>query len=403
MTSGRFSLTWMKTTSRSIDPAWQAALLNWAAARLGLGLWAAWIWLQELMPVSAGSFYFSIAPLVDGWQGALLGMWQRWDGIHYQAIAEQFYSVDLSVFFPAYPLLARFFAQATGLPALAVLLAISAIATLLDFVLLYQITRDLFSPSTASQTLLCLVLFPTSFFLFGVFPQSLALLWMLLAYRQAGRGRWLAAGLAGLLGGLTHGSVLPLSAMLLVQALQALRAGWRTLPVGRGRFLLRGLALLSVVVLPLLGMALFLAWREAAGFPSFFVIQETKFFRIFSTPWETLWVVVQSFPAGYLRNWVLIFNTLILLLAAGTIAWGWRRLPLALNVYQVVFLFFFLSSRQVDDPLVSLNRYIVGMFPMFMVLGLQKMRAVGKLAYFGASLLMLMGVSAMFFMWKWIG
>ena len=372
------ALAWIRATPRTLDPAWQAALLNWGAARVGLGLWAAWIWLQELMPVSAGSFYFTIAPVVEGWQGALLGMWQRWDGIHYQAIAEQFYSADLSVFFPAYPLLARFFAQASGLPALAVLLAISAMRGPAGFVLLYQTARDLFSAATASQTLLCLVLFPD--LVFSVRHLSpVAGLAVDAAGLSPGRARALAVRRAGRSAGRTDPRLRAAAGRhAAVQALLALRGDWLSLPAGKGRFVLRGLARLSVVALPLLGMALFLAWREAMGFPSFFVIQETRYLADFLDPWETLWVVLQSFPAGYLRNWVLIFNTLILLLAVGTIIWGWRRLPLALNVYQMVFLFFLLSSRQVDDPLVSLNRYIWACFPCLSFWRHpRKMRAVG--------------------------
>jgi hypothetical protein len=100
---------------------------------------------------------------------------------------------------------------------------------------------------------------------------------------------------------------------------------------------------------------------------------------------------------------VLGLNTLELALAVAAVIWGWRFLPAALNVYQVVFLLFILSSRGVEDPLVCFNRYIVVLFPMFLVMSQQKMGTPGKLIYFGVSMVLLMGVSAMFFMWKWVG
>ncbi len=389
------ALAWIKATPTALDPAWRAALWHGAAARLGLALWAAWIWLQGLMPVTAGSFYFTVAPLLDGWQGALLGMWQRWDGIYYQAIAETFYSTErLTAFFPAYPLLGRVVAQLTGLPVLAALLAISACATLISLVLLHRTAADLFSNMAADRAVQSALLFPTAFFLFGVYPQSLVLLWMLLAYDQARRERWLAAGLAGLLAGLTHGTVLPLAAMLAVQAGLALR---------RSRFGLRWLALPAVAGLPLLGTALFLAWREAMGFPVFNALLVENWERVVSPPWETLWALVQYFPANVGRNWVIVLNTAVLVAAVGAVIWGIRRLPLALNVYQIILLLYLLSNRVTSDPLLSLNRYVLVMFPMYLAFGAIPAGRARRMALFALGVITSLGVSGMFFMWKWIG
>ena len=125
--------------------------------------------------------------------------------------------------------------------------------------------------------------------------------------------------------------------------------------------------------------------------------------RGFFAPWETVGIILQQFPGGVLYNWVLGLNLLELGVALAAIIGGWRFLPAALNVYQVVFLFFILSSRGVNDPLVCFNRYIVVLFPMFLVMGRLKMGTTGKMVYFGVSLLLVLGVSAMFFMWKWVG
>ena len=391
-----------KTAALAFNPSWRIALLNWAAVRLGLGVWGAWIWFQQLMP-AGGYFYFKVAPVLEGWQGALLGMWQRWDGIHYQYIAEHFYTTDLSAFFPAYPLIGRFFVQVTGLPTLTVLVLFSTLVTLLDFVLLYKIARDLFSDSVAAQTLTALILFPTSFILFGIFPQALALLWILLAYRQAERGHWLAAGLAGLLAGLTHGTVLPLTVMLFVQAVQSIWPDRHLFRSQKWRSSLRWGAMLSAAVLPFLGMALFLAWREAMGLPSFFMLQNTIWSRFFSPPWETLGIVLRSFPFGWVENWVLGINSLELILAIWAVVVGWRYLPLSLNIYQISFLLYILSSRAANDPLLSFNRLIVIMFPMYIVMGRQNFNRLGKLIAFGVGFLLTLGMSAMFFMWKWVG
>ena len=238
------------------------------------------------------------------------------------------------------------------------------------------------------------LIFPTAFFLFGIYPLALLLLWTLLAYRQARHGHWLAAGLAGLLAGLTHVTILPLAAMLFVQAIQAFpnNHSW-----------LRRLALLAVAALPVLGAALFLAWREFMGFPAITALQTDSWNRFISFPWTTLWVLVTGFPGLYLGNWVLFLNTAVLVVAVAAIIWGLRHLPLALTVYQVGLLLFVLSSGLTFDPLQSLDRYILAVFPVFFALASVARGRLGRVIYFAIGLLLSLGISAMFFMWKWIG
>ncbi len=388
---GGVARTWNR-----LDPAWQAALPAWLAGRLGYSLWAYWIWLQQLMPVTSGEYYRDVPPLLEGWSGALLGMWQRWDSIYYQMIAEQFYtSAKVSVFFPAYPILGRVVMQLTGLPSVAALLLVSSLATLFSLVLLYRTAHDLFPQAELARLAVQrAVLFPTAFFLFAIYPQSLALLWMLLAYRQAQRGRWLVAGLAGLLAGLTHITIISLAVMLALQVWPALRAarGW-----------LRPLALLSVPGLPLVGAGLFLGWREWMGFPSMAAMQTGSWERYIAFPWTTLWVWLSGFPGNYLGNWVLFLNTALLALAVGVIIWGLRRLSLALTLYQAGLVLFTLSSGLTFDPLQSFDRYVLALFPVFIALAVPMRGRWGRVLYFAISLLISMGISAMFFMWKWIG
>ena len=384
-----------KKTLIAMDPAWRTALLEWAAVRLGLAAWAAWIWFQQLMPVTGGYFYYTVAPLLDGWQGALMGMWQRWDSIHYQAIAENFYSADyLSAFFPAYPLLGRFLSGISGLSPLAALLILSNLAVLFSLVLLHRITLDLFGEKAAGRSLLSMLLFPTAFFLFGAYPQSLSLLWMLLAYDQARRGHWLIVGLTGLIAGMTHGTVVPMAAMLAVQAFETLRGS---------RFSVRWLALTGVIGMPFLGTALFMAWREAMGFPAFIDVQMLGWDRIVGFPWEPIMALFQGFPGNYMGNWVLFLNTALLVVAGFSVYWAIRHLPLALKVYQVTLFLFLLTTRSTFDPLLSFDRFILVMFPLFIFLGAVRRGKIGNMVYFSVSVLLSMGVSAMYFMWKWIG
>jgi hypothetical protein len=263
-------------------------------------------------------------------------------------------------------------------------------------VLLYQIAHDLpLEEGTAKRSIFCLALFPTAFYLFGIFPQSLALLWILLAYQQAQRGHWLAASLAGLLAGLTHSTVVPLVILLAVQSIQALHGN---------RFSIRWPALLSVPFFPLLGIAIFLAWRVWMGYPSMVTVQIQNWGHYFSPPWKTLLTLTNYLLANGISNWVVVFNTILLGLSIYFAIWGLRYLPFSLNLYQISLLIFLLSTPQgINDPLVSFNRYILLQFPMILGIGSFRLGHYTRLVLFAFSLLISLWVSAMFFMWKWVG
>jgi hypothetical protein len=390
--------TRIRSGFRSLAPSWKESLLSGLAARIVLGIWAAIFFIRHLIPPESSlssDFYFTVTPLLHGLDGALLGMWQRWDGIHYQVIAESGYNQIESVYFPAYPFLARTLSQVTGLPVMVFLLFISALAAFFCLVLIYQITSSLLpQPSAPRQAMLGLLLFPTSFFLFAAYPQSLALLWILLAYQQAQHQHWLAASLAGLLAGLTHGTVVPLAAMLAVQAIQVLRGQ---------KFSLRWPALLSVPIMPLLGLGIFLAWRERMGY---LILSPAQYQwpRVFSFPWDTLWADVLYLFNHMPPEWFALFNAALLILAVIASIWGLRHLPLALNVYQLGLLIFILSSRVMGtDPLISFNRLILIQFPFFIAVGALPLNAFRSRALITGALTACLFVSALFFMWHWVG
>lgn len=129
---------------------------------------------------------------------------------------------------------------------------------------------------------------------------------------------------------------------------------WQVLPALRAeRSWLRRLALLCVPGLPLLGVGLFLVWREFMGFPGMAEMQTTDRQRFISYPLSTLWVLITGFPGNFLGNWVLFLNTGLLALSVGVIVWGLRRLPAALSVYQAGLVLFTLSSGMKIRPLAK--------------------------------------------------
>jgi hypothetical protein len=164
-----------------------------------------------------------------------------------------------------------------------------------------------------------------------------------------------------------------------------------------------GAALVGAVSLPLLGTAIFLAWRSAMGFPAMNISMAVDWGRLVSTPWETIGMLALNFPTLAQDNWLILFNTPILLLAIGMLIAGWRQLPVELKVYQVTIILYLLSTHTVYDPLTSLNRYILLAFPLFLTMGTLSMSRAARIAVFGAGVFLSLTISGFFFLWKWIG
>ncbi len=373
---------------------WRWASTIWLITRLVLSSWGAVLWALDLIPTTLETdFYFGVEPIAEGWTGILLGVWQRWDGIHFIRIAERGYSdADLSVFFPLYPLTARLLSRLTGAGSLMALLIISNLASCFAWVVLYRIVKADLLLTTARRAVVAYALFPTGFFLFAPYPESLSLLLVLLAYWSALCSRWRLVAATSLAAGLTRPTIFPLILLLGPIA-------WRYWRANESSD--RWLALASVLGAGF-GMGGFLAWRVWAGFPAYSLLQRQHWTWAARWPWQAFlavpeWIVEGSFSvAGWLGLGVL------LLLLAATV-WGLRHLPKEMVLYQASMLLFLLSFSRQIEPLASLGRHALLMFPLFVALAAwsQTSQRTLFLAAIGVGLgLFFVG---QFIMWGWVG
>jgi len=378
-----------------IPPAWRWALLAFFTGRVGLSLWGWIVWAIGLVPLNPnGVYYYEISPILKGPEAAWLGVWQRWDALHYTRIALNGYSSpDVTAFFPLYPLISRAISQISGLPVLVSLILVSNAALLLSLVILYQIVEEFTTTSLARRSLFCLVLFPTAFFFYAPYPQSLALLLILASFQSARKQHFFWAAAAGLAAGLTHSTVVPL---VLVLALEA----WKT--IRSNRHPLRWATLLAAAT-PLMGTALFLSWRVSQGFPSLSKLLWEVWGRGTQWPWQALLDIPRVFQSVFfpISGWA---NLLFLVLALCSSVWAIRRLPIPLWVYQWTLLGFILSTTLEIEPLGSFNRYILLMFPTYLALGTwsRHSRLTGWLVFTTMAIMQLY-LSMLFFIWGWVG
>lgn len=390
----------MMTTSNGqnrkwlLSAEWRWSLGIWLSLRIFLTILGALLYSADLPMVDIREpFYFGVQPIRQGIEAPLLGVWQRWDAVYYIRIADFGYnSVDLSAYFPLYPLLARQISQVLGIPSILSLEIISNLAYLFALVLLFRIVTERVSADLARRTLLITAFFPTAFFFFAPYPMSAVFLFVLLAYRATYRRRWLLAALAGLCAGLSHSTVIPLAVLLFIPVVDYLR----THPPR--------IAYLTLLVpgVPFLGTAIFLLWRTAAGFPDFSAIMLEGWGRQTLFPWQTLLEIPRLFTTKYfaVSGWL---NVLLLLLAVMALFWSLRRLRLELWLYMLTALLFLLSTSVEHEPLSSFNRYILLCFPLFIILAKWARNFWLRLLILGTEGLMFLYFSTMFFMWAWVG
>jgi hypothetical protein len=185
--------------------AWRTPLLIAAgtvlALRVVLGLWAAFV-LARFPINDLPTLYEHVGfPLQGtGW----VAPWEREDALWYEKIAVQGYSTDgTTTFFPLLPLLMRLVNLVTGNIATAGVV-VGTLTAIIAFALLYRLIEVETDPATAGRTLAYTALFPTAFFFYSGFTESLFLALAVGGFWAVRAGRWPLAVLLVALAGLTR-------------------------------------------------------------------------------------------------------------------------------------------------------------------------------------------------------
>jgi hypothetical protein len=370
-------------------------LLVWAAA-------AATIALFGFGP-TRGAFDPSITR-GSGWLGRVLAApAARWDSAWYLVIAHFGYRPDLGsfteprdAFFPLYPLGLRGIAW-LGVPAIlaGVLLSTAALAGALYGI--HRLTTleldrrpDAGTRDSARLAVLLTAFAPMAFFLSAVYSESLYLALSVAVFWSARQGRWALAGVLGALAGATRSTGL----VLLLPALVIYLYGPREdrspdfERQGRARLLGRYRLRPDVLWLGLMpaGVALFGLWLALDGGSVLapFHAQEV-WGRELAGPFVGVWDGIRAAFEGVRQ--LLSFQTrhiyypsasgsptvaashnvsllAFLLMAIPMLVWTARRLPGAYLAYVVAALALPLSYPVPAQPLMSLPRFLLVLFPL---------------------------------------
>jgi Gpi18-like mannosyltransferase len=328
-----------------------------------------------------------ILPVSTFWE-----QWRHWDTNFYVQIATQGYTNRQEMaFFPLYPLLIRGVMVFARNPMISGIL-ISNIADLILCVVLYRLVEEDFGKERAYSTVLYFSIFPSAFFFSGVYTESLFLCLSILTFYQIRHRNWLLAGLFACFAGLTRPDgvylTIPFCYAYLSRIWQQQDLSSRAI-FAKGQFirLLKGLRwdVLSGLLF-VGGVVLFMAF----GYDHFqdilaFVHAHAYWSRHTAFPgWGMLvsaWTILHNgiFSFTSMRN-VLSLGTDVFVLPLILLSFvGPWKLPPRLwgySIYSLVlFIYFQLVPVSGPFPLESMERFLLEIFPAFIILsGLSKYR-----------------------------
>jgi hypothetical protein len=135
---------------------------------------------------------------------------------------------------------------------------------------------------------------------------------------------------------------------------------------------------------------------------SLFSTYEGELHARFVLPWDNF-AAMFALIANARASWIDWINLVATILFAGMVALAWRRVPYAYGMFVALMWLAPLLRMTTTQPLVSMARYALALFPVFMLWGVW-----GKNAWINRAILYLafplnLFFSAQFVMWGWVG
>ena len=366
-------------------------------------------------------------PPFSGWAALLIEPWTRWDGQWYLKIVEQGYGLERYVidgrevvthastaFFPLYPGLIWLLSRSLSIPSALAGTLISGLATLGGLLVIHRLVTREFDAAVADRAVRYLLIFPTAFFLFAVYAEGLFLFLSALALASARHQRWWPAALwAGLAAGARPNGIV-VGLIVGVEYLAWLRRSRRWPRWEAASFLLAPSGLVAYLVYLQIGFGDPFVFIEAQ--------QNVVWHRRPVALWELIPNILTSvnlLPSGLLEPQRITepmrldlyyggyhefegFNLVFSVGALAVAVLSYRRIPLSWTLYSVALLLSALSLPNPDVPLQVMPRYMLPVFPLFVMLALWGHKpAVDRL--FAYPFLVLLGIfTVRFATWYWV-
>jgi hypothetical protein len=300
----------------------------------------------------------------------LFGIWNRWDAGHYLNIAQFGYTAvgerrfDIA-FFPLYPALVSVFIFLTGNEILSAFL-VSGIASVALGVLFYHLVKTDFDEDTAMSAVWLLFVFPTAYFLHIPYTESLFLALVVGSFLFARKGNWLLAGILGFLACTTRINGLILCLALPFEILIV----WRATRRFDWRWLWLGLIPLGFV------FYLLLNYYVTGSSLAFLDVQREHWGKHLDFPWKSIWkqILYVRIQQNSISQMFGLMELLFIGIGFFSTVLGWRHLRVSYRVWMIANWLLFVSTSW----LLSVPRYTLTMFPIFILFALASKNWLAK-------------------------
>jgi len=365
-------------------PAWfrLAVWRGWLAApafKESLGVWGVTRVMFVLLTYFGVILFHSKlrGNVLQSFAHSMLPAWgdTRWDTFWYLNIARRGYEwktaavTSPTAFFPLYPLLIHIGVFLSHRSYVVVALVLSNLSFLAALVYLWRLAAWELGKRVAGRTVLYIAIFPTALFFFAGYTESLFLLLTVACFYHLRRHDWLWAGVFGALASATRVTGILLVAPFAFEYARACNFSPRRMVSPR---------LLALLLVPA-GLFAFMAYlRYSVGDAWAFTHSQAAWQKIFTVRlWagllgsvRQLWVLPSA--SFYEAHNVINLAAALLFLTCTVLAA--RKLPAAYTLYLVAFWLVTLSSPALAGgypvPLISMSRYVLVLFPVFLYFGI---------------------------------
>ncbi len=317
----------------------------------------------------------------------------KWDAHWYTYIAVQGYDEQSVVFFPVLVVLIRVVA-AFGLDYGIAGLLVCNIFALLSFAAMHAALSLDFSPQTVSRALLAYAVMPTAVFLNSIYTEPLFITFSLTCVYFARQGQWWQAGSCAALATLTRNLgvclVFSLAYEYYVRRKPRDPLAWPLLALGLAPSALAGFMLYNAI---------------SFGDPVAFVHSQQAWGRTFGWPGDNfvrnlghMAALLPNTQAGIALDTFLVLTGFVGLCAA-TFARG----PMPASFLIIGWLWFLIPLFSTSSflPLYSISRFVLVVFPLYVVFARMPKTIFACLIIINALLLSLCTI--LFVNWYWVG
>lgn len=304
--------------------------------------------------------------------------WANFDGVHYiRIIKEGYLSQNSQAFFPLFPIIIRSANLIFGNYLFAGLI-LNHIFFLIALYFFYKLIRLDYKDKIAKSTLLFLLLFPASFFFVSFYAESFFFMLIVFAFYFMRSSKWIAVGLFGFLASLTKVFGIFLIPSYLCEYYLASK---------KNKKKISPISLFIASIMTLAGLGLYMRYL-AVNFsdPLYFVHAQPAFGASRSVDkiillYQVFYRYIKMVLTPGINSF--FYYTVILEFLSGflfliLIIWGYIK---KIRPSYLLFAVFAYIIPTFTGTFSSMPRYVLILFPCFMVLGMIKSKCLKSLLY----------------------